>query len=202
MPALAKRRVGSERGTTEEEGTVGVNCWSAGSHGGAERGADGREGLAELTKGMASLLEVVEEGAPHAGRSPLGRRVVLRHGGVCGVQAADVEGQKSTLGWPWARARRRRQRVCSAEERARRGAWRGRKGNRVHEVSAPVTQRGIVQALHSPNKRCSGGAAKRARSWVWSGLPKLPETSSIGPSCPISSMARAPAVAIAISESK
>jgi hypothetical protein len=30
MPALVKRRVGSERGTTEEEGTVGGVNWHSG----------------------------------------------------------------------------------------------------------------------------------------------------------------------------
>jgi hypothetical protein len=59
MPALVKRRVGSERGTTEDEGTaivshvVYVLCtWL------------------RLTKRVAILLEVVQEGLAHACSAP------------------------------------------------------------------------------------------------------------------------------------
>ena len=44
-----------------------------------------------LTKGMPSLLEVVEKRLPHAGSSPFGLCIVLRHGCVCGVQSAGEE---------------------------------------------------------------------------------------------------------------
>lgn len=87
-----KSRVGSERGTTEDEGTAAVNGHACGgSHGGGKipRVVE-RAGI--RTKGMAALLEVVEERVPHALGAPLVLLIVEGHGGE-GVQARRAEGQ-------------------------------------------------------------------------------------------------------------
>lgn len=107
-----------------------------------------------LTKGMPSLLEVVEKGGAHAGGRPL-LLCVLRHGGGCGMQSAGGR-ESSKEGQTRARARVRPScsrsgngsdgRRWQRRTQLRDGSGRGR----GRSQSGPVTQRGTsLQALHS-----------------------------------------------------
>jgi hypothetical protein len=68
MPALVNRRVGSERGTTDEDGTVPICKLYYGQHQFVPR-----------TECMAILLEVVQEGLSNAAGRPLLLTSMRRH---------------------------------------------------------------------------------------------------------------------------
>lgn len=88
MPALVKRRVGSERGATPEEGTKRLNqpqiskcrcCIGVGV--GVAGGEEGHKTIVgSLTKGMTILLEIIQESLSNFWSGPF-RTIVRRHPG-------------------------------------------------------------------------------------------------------------------------
>ena len=135
MPALVKSSVGSDSGTTEDEGTAACQLGSFLAV----------SAPAVPTKGVAPLLEVVQEGLAHFGGSPLGLFLV-RHG--CGLRACE-EGYRG--GGARSECVLRRERA-SGREAARAGLWSS-------ASQCSVTQMGSSQSCGEHHQIRTAGAA-------------------------------------------